>query len=267
MLAFRPGELTRRYARGERARCVSPLALFLVTVFLMLAVFSIAGPDMGKIEVEKTVQQGLAEEEAGLNRMQAERARSSDPARSAEIDADIAEARRDIAILKDLQSRGVTSAAFDRDEPDAGAGALAQAFGKARQNPELLIYKLQANAYKFSWALIPISIPFLWVLFLHRRRYRRDFGAYDHLVFVTYSIAFMSLTLIVAVLLAPLGLLGDSLGAILLLVPPVHMFVQLRGAYGLSGFSAAWRTLALILFSTIALGLFATLLLLLELLS
>ena len=63
---------------------------------------------------------------------------------------------------------------------------------KAKENPALLAYKLQTNAYKFSWALIPISVPFVWLLFLHRRRYRR-YKAYDHIVFVTYSIAFMSL--------------------------------------------------------------------------
>ena len=38
MLAFQPGELTRRYIAGERARFVSPLALFLFSVFLMFAV-------------------------------------------------------------------------------------------------------------------------------------------------------------------------------------------------------------------------------------
>ena len=29
----------------------------------------------------------------------------------------------------------------------------------------MLIYKLQTSAYKFSWLLIPISIPFVWLLF------------------------------------------------------------------------------------------------------
>ena len=37
MLVFHPGELTRRYIHGERARFVSPLALFLFSVFLMFA--------------------------------------------------------------------------------------------------------------------------------------------------------------------------------------------------------------------------------------
>src|SRR3569832_1054154 len=43
MLAWRPGELTRRYIAGERARFVSPMALFLFSVFLMFAVFSLVG--------------------------------------------------------------------------------------------------------------------------------------------------------------------------------------------------------------------------------
>src|SRR5690606_15284226 len=39
LLAWRPGALTRRYIDGERARFVSPMALFLFSVFLMFAVF------------------------------------------------------------------------------------------------------------------------------------------------------------------------------------------------------------------------------------
>src|SRR5690349_8967580 len=43
LLAWKPGQLTRRYIDGERARFVSPMALFLFSVFLMFAVFQIAG--------------------------------------------------------------------------------------------------------------------------------------------------------------------------------------------------------------------------------
>ncbi|AXK41676.1 DUF3667 domain-containing protein [Erythrobacter aureus] len=42
-LLFKPGELTRRYIDGERTRFVSPMALFLFSIFLMFAVFQIAG--------------------------------------------------------------------------------------------------------------------------------------------------------------------------------------------------------------------------------
>src|SRR5690606_26835208 len=41
-LAFRPGRLTRRYIEGERAKFVSPMALFLFTVFAMYGVFAFA---------------------------------------------------------------------------------------------------------------------------------------------------------------------------------------------------------------------------------
>ena len=36
MLAWKPGEMTRRYIAGERAHFISPVALYLFTVFLML---------------------------------------------------------------------------------------------------------------------------------------------------------------------------------------------------------------------------------------
>ena len=42
-LVLHPGELTRRYIDGERAKFVSPMALFLFTVFTMFAVFSFVG--------------------------------------------------------------------------------------------------------------------------------------------------------------------------------------------------------------------------------
>ncbi len=47
-----------------------------------------------------------------------------------------------------------------------------------------------------------------------------------------------------------------------LLVPPVHMFAQLRGAYSLRKRSAAWRTVALLTFAFTTLLAFIVLLLL-----
>jgi hypothetical protein len=108
--------------------------------------------------------------------------------------------------------------------------------------------------------VIPISLPFLWLLFLHRRRYRRYKG-YDHLVFVTYSIAFMSLAAIAAVLLRSVGLPSAAVAILVLVVPPVHIYRQLRGAYALGRFSALWRTAVLLWCAAAALVLFLVLLL------
>ena len=127
------------------------------------------------------------------------------------------------------------------------------AFAQAKENPQLVFYKIKTNAYKFSWALIPISVPFVWLLFPFSRRFR----LYDHTVFVTYSLCFMMLLLIVGSLL---GLVSPSIASLAWLVPPFHMYRQLRGAYGVGRFGALWRTMALTVFAFIAIGLFASLL-------
>lgn len=106
---------------------------------------------------------------------------------------------------------------------------------------------MQANAYKFAWALIPLSLPFMWTLFPFSRR----FHMYDHFVFVTYSISFV-LLLFVVVRLLNLTLIGEvaTLGAMLYL--PFHMYRQLRGAYRLPTAGALLRTALLLFFSLFA---------------
>lgn len=260
LLALRPGELTRRYAHGERATFISPLALFLFTVFLMFAVFSAAGPDLGNLS--ESVDEAIVEEREKLRGLQSERSaaiRSEAP----ELDGQIGEVQRDIERLETLRQAGVARVPLVEPGEVKGDRWFRAAVKKAQANPELLIYKLQTNAYKFSWALIPLSVPFVWVLFLHRRRYREEFTGYDHLVFVTYSIAFMSMALVAYVLIDAAGIAGGLAGSAFIVIVPIHMYLQLRGAYRLSRVSALWRTVALVAFANVALSLFAMLLLVL----
>ncbi|MET3130255.1 hypothetical protein AAKU55_000508 [Oxalobacteraceae bacterium GrIS 1.11] len=111
----------------------------------------------------------------------------------------------------------------------------------ALKNPELTIYKLKNTAYKYSFILVPISLPFLWLMFLRRR----DITLYDHAVFSLYSLAFMSLLLSALALLECMGVEKTSLW-LLMTVPPAHMFVHLRGTYGLGIKAALWRTMLLL---------------------
>ena len=141
-----------------------------------------------------------------------------------------------------------------------GIALLDDGIEKWRHNPTLMAYKLQANSYKFSWLLIPLSVPFVWLIFAWRRR----FGAYDHAVFVTYSLCFMSLLFVTVAALGQIpGISGGLLFFAGVLIPPAHIYKQLRGAYSLSRFSALWRTMVLLVFITIVLILFLNLLLLL----
>ena len=51
----------------------------------------------------------------------------------------------------------------------AGRGSIT-GLKKFNENPGLALYKLQSNGYKFSWLLIPLSVPFVWLLFFWTRR-------------------------------------------------------------------------------------------------
>ena len=263
MLAIYPGDLTRRYIDGERARFVSPLALFLFSVFLMFAVISFVAGSLAGAPSPRAAATAITAEVSEVDQSirALERQRAAAAARrgdTAAIEARLREAREEREGL--IRSRELIGG---REGPQLKTGwsRLDEGLKKASENWSLFAYKIQTNAYKFSWALIPISVPFLWLLFLHRRRYREQFGVYDHLIFVTYSIAFMSLGLIALILLNRVGATGNVLGPLALIVPPIHMYRQLRGAYRLSRWSALWRTAALVVVTGIALALFTALLL------
>ena len=266
LLAWRPGELTRRYIAGERARFVSPMALFLFSVFLMFAIFSLIGPSISpSFETDRASREELvASRDAAASRMAALERQLATPLRQGEdrkgLEADLAEARAELTALSTLtgMTGGDGGTNLNVNFDSGGVAWLDAAYRNAKQNPSLLVYKLQANGYKFSWALIPISVPFVWLLFAFRRQY----GGYDHTVFVTYSISFMTLFVIAFSLLSALGLTGGWFALALLLVPPLHMYRQLRGAYRLSRLSAAWRAVLLSIFAVFAAILFFILLVL-----
>lgn len=258
LLFWRPGEVTRRYIRGERVNFVSPMALFLFSVFLMVAVFGLVGGPFGPMHVGDAASMAQARTDAAKELAKVEAEIRALSARKAELKA---KGQKDAALnekLGDLMSeqanlrlvtKGILSPevevkAIDVDEKGikTGVPGVDQVIRHAAANPELAAYKLQSSAYKFSWALIPISLPFIWLLFA----FRRDVGMYDHAVFATYSLAAMTLMVVALSLATALGLPGGLVGLILLFFPPWHMYRQLKGAYGLGRFGALWRTVALI---------------------
>lgn len=328
MLFWKPGDLTRRYVHGERAKFVSPLALFLFSVFLTFATFNWLVPDGGSsvaapesiesvrkeyqtdrkeledaiavLEAEKKADPGDAErinakiaatrerlqrledrEGSQLRQMEAANAKFQSERRK--IDADIARLETELGkarkagqptqkLEEDLSgakmaARVINTAAgglesgFDEDSEWTftdlnfpGSGALNKAVKTAGKNPQLLLYKIQSNAYKYSWALIPISVPFVWLLFFWRRRFKM----FDHAVFVTYSITFMMLLGIICAILINTGF-GAIGGLLLAFYPPIHMYRQLHHAYETSRFGAFWRMCFLSFFAMTALMLFTML--------
>lgn len=255
LLVWKPGELTRRYIDGQRARFVSPIALFLFFVFLTFAVMGLAGsfgaaPEAARQDVAKE----LAKNQQKLSILESQRAPldASDPA-AASLDQKISDLKGEAAALQAIRAKDLSVENLGIGEGDGVPGWIVGAIAKAKENPELVVYKIKMNAYKFSWALIPISVPFVWLLFPFSRRFR----LYDHTVFVTYSLSFMMLLAITATLV---GLVVSPIAELAWLVPPVHMYRQLRGTYSVGKWGALWRTMALTIFAFIAISLFTSLL-------
>lgn len=139
---------------------------------------------------------------------------------------------------------------------NTGSESLNEKIHAKLRNPELGWYKIQNTAYKFSFLLVPLSLPFVAFLFL----FKKDVTLYDHVVFILYSLSFMSLLFVIAVGIGRYApSVAGPLGSIVALIPAVHMFFHLRGTYRLKLFSALWRTAVLCVFATLALSIFVTL--------
>lgn len=289
LLTFKPGKLTRRYIDGERAQFVSPMAMFLFSVFAMFAVFQMVGlttPTDFQFDSREQLAASLENQAASVREdLAAVDARLADENLTPGLREELEERRGELAVeIQSIEEAGnlpfFGSADSSAPAPPAlgepipisedgntqmtlgptGIEWLDEGLGKKwQENPGLMLYKLQANAYKFSWLLIPLSIPFVWLTFAWRRRFR----AYDHAIFVTYSLGFMSLLFIAGSVLATVLDSGWIAALLLLFVPPIHLYKQLRGAYELSRFSAFWRLLVISSFIWIVIGLFLQLLFLL----
>lgn len=330
MLAVRPGTLTRNYIYGKRARYISPLALFLFTIFLMFFVFAFVDVNVlnvnateDRAELTQDLQDARDELAEAERELAAARAAPEDPVtpgldvRLAEQDVALAQAeveRREAALARaDARAQAAATEANANDQAaeqapsatadaspapaasdaapapevvgiggsDAAAEDVVDGEGRwqdavreaarngditvntgfpqldarilhSLENPDLALYKVQQAAYKFSFLLVPISLPFMWLLFI----WRRGLTLYDHVVFTLYSLSFASLVFVVLAVVNDVPWV-EWLGALLLFVGvPVHMFFHLKGAYALGWFSALWRSLVLMLFAFLSLTIF-----------
>ncbi|MDT8760014.1 DUF3667 domain-containing protein [Sphingomonas psychrotolerans] len=259
LLTWRPGDLTRRYIAGERARFVSPMAIFLFSIFAMFAVFSFAGlsapteiaglssrPAAAIEQAKKDATEEAAEARKSLGELPA------DSPKREKYERRIASAQSELESLEKAGKYLVPGEPDQAMEVHTGWYTLDHGIEKWKKNPSLMLYKLQSSVYKFSWLLIPLSLPFVWLLFFWKREYK----LYDHAIFITYSIAFMSLLFIVLTVAGKLGVSSGWLALAGLLIPFIHVTRQLQQAYQLQWWSATARAIVLTQFISIVLTLF-----------
>jgi hypothetical protein len=261
LLIAYPGELTRRYIDGQRARFISPLGLFLFMVFLMFFAFSFSKErdmkfhpgDIAKAQedIAKGFHSDIDKARIAVTAAQTKLDTAKKAGKSTESEQDdltealeeqqsaeesfnntqkiVAQANASSPVLDGV--RGTTKL------KGASGETLLRALKHAYDNPELVFYKMQNNAYKFALILVPLSLPFLWLILLGRKQ----FTMFDHAVFSLYSLSFMAFLASVSSVLIYCGL--ENVAKILWLAgPPVHMYRQLKGTYQLSVMGTLWRT-------------------------
>ena len=238
LLVFNPGKLTREWVHGKRTRYVSPLAMFLFTVFVMFMILSFL-PVKAELPIDAALQRTalankLAADKASLAEAEAALARAppgDDDAsadRREKLKEDVADARDLVADTQEAVTAldsiplSVVGAHGWEEEVQAktksgewrantGNKKLDEKLNKKLENPALALYKIQQTFYKFSFLLVPISLPFVALLFI----WKRGFTFYDHGVLVLYSLTFMAmLTMAAAALIRWGGSAGASTVAI-----------------------------------------------------
>ncbi len=296
LLAFNPGRLTREWIQGRRTRYVSPLAMFLFTVFIMFFLLSFAGgidvkaPPLDEriaearlavAEADQAVVEARAKVEAGEPGAQGVLIGAEAAAAGLRSSVERLEAAKTLGPRTDGREVGSWQAELvdavndSRGSSDVGGesqpmrinGSVNDApvkigIGDEKMkakileklaNPDFAIYKIQQTLYKFAFLLVPLSMPFVWLLVA----WRRGFTWYDHGVFVLYSLTFMAMISMVIGIIARWdnGFTG-MIASLLVLWVPVHMFSQFKGTYSLSIFSALWRTVALLFFALLVISVF-----------
>ena len=286
LLLFRPGALTRRFLEGQRVRFVSPIGMFLFTVFLMFfAVATIdadqvvrpdsamSAPDRAELKhdldsAKQEVRNNFKGDAAALGAVEnaldkVEKAadqpvEDNTKTETAKKDDDDAEHMFEHplgfdwrAISKKLsQKKGMTSLGPETEKRIRASLA----------DPDLLVFKLRSAASEYSFLLVPASVPFLWLMFFWRRRVY----LYDHVIFSLHSLSFMALFVTLVIVGLEFHVTSAWLWAFL--VPPVHMFFHLRGTYRLGTFGALWRTVMLSFIAIIVLVCYVSAILVLGLL-
>ncbi|MBC3934653.1 DUF3667 domain-containing protein [Undibacterium rugosum] len=275
-LVVSPGQLTRDYINGKRTRFVSPLALYLFLLFLMFFVFSLTGTTLDGFQTKEETKvlsqkqkESLKKEIAELRAQEKQAQPGSEEAR--ELQLEIEELGKELTASTASQAQSSTTKLTEptTKEQSAATGLkelateleksaekntptwLTTRLKHAAENPELVIYKMKSGASKFALLLPPLALPFLWLMFV----FRRQFVMFDHAVFALYSLCFMACLMIVCSLLNTLDL-GWLAIMLIIFVPPVHMYAQLKATYQLTRFESIWRTLFLIVIALISIALY-----------
>jgi hypothetical protein len=135
LLAWKPGELTRRYIDGQRASFVSPIALFLFCVFLTFAVIGLTSSAIDMAGISADAQKELVKDQRKLTVLEAQRAtlaKAGQP--TAKIDRKIADVKGEMAALQAVKEGKIDAATFKIQ--NEFLGGIDEGLGEAAKNQD-----------------------------------------------------------------------------------------------------------------------------------
>jgi hypothetical protein len=239
-LVRRPGRLTRLYLEGHRAPQIPPLRLFLVVLLLLFFVGSFGAGETVNAPPTPAPVTPAQKVSAGPVTVQVYKVKSRSVSLASALAALTPEQRAEIKRqLANIKVR------FGTDYDVPATIWLQDRVNQVIDRPEEYQLILESWSERFAFLMLPLSALLLGVLFIFQRR----FYIFDHLIFSMHSLSFFGL--LISIYMIAAKLFGDWAGW-LLLAPPVHLFVHMRGVYGTSILGTLARMTLLFMGSIVA---------------
>ncbi|MBP7704232.1 MAG: DUF3667 domain-containing protein [Caulobacter sp.] len=240
-LFFKPGQLSREYFEGKRARHVPPFRTFLVSLLLFIlaaeAVLHKWTHDLKHAAEHPPAAAGEAGHGApaakGKTTFNVRVDTPQGPKMGRLQDGKVVDEQGNVladgiptpqSILDDIRREGVTGE--DPSEFNRKLGWFDGQLKKVVENPSYFMLIAFGWGHRLAVLLLPIFAAFLSLLYV----YRRKFFVYDHLIVSMNFLSFTFLSYTLALIMP-----GPVRGWALLLVTlwsPINLFMTLRGAYG-----------------------------------
>jgi hypothetical protein len=202
-LIFKPGNLTKEYFRGRRARYVQPLRLYFITslafFFFMSVQNIVSNSDLG-IDLNDASQQQVSEEFD----------RALDEAKMNEHNLDF--------LSGDLEQK------FEKRFKTQ----IEKAIEVGKENPKEILNKLLDLAPPVIFCLLPIFALLLKIVYINTGRYYTE-----HLILAVQNQCFIFLTLLISGLF---GLISEnvftkSINSLILIWIPIYLYLSLKHTY------------------------------------
>lgn len=271
LLAVNPGKLTRRFHEGKRKRYLSPMAMLVSSIFLLftLPLLTQLVPVDEDIQLQeklidldniRELDQLIEEEVDAIHKSTGEERESHIEDLAVNISS-----RNLLAKLNDVpeipRSRHAKILMEVEEEDETWIDRrLTEMVEKFDQNPELMASTVRSNLIKYSWALIPLTLPILMFVMPGGVRDR-----FKHALFAGYSLSFMLFLIALFQTFLAFRIEAIYLAVPALLFGLLHLFIQTKNSYRL-GFPKAFLVYCGVLVSIIiGVALFVILLFLLRL--